>query len=96
LKHEKELDGLNKFGPHDTLLDLGVEVGSKLQQPEYLQPELIVALGRFRMGLVFSAIQLPGGWPALFRLHVPLLAIQTGGTGLREAPDFAFPPLHFP
>jgi hypothetical protein len=43
------------------LLDFGVSVGDKLQQSEYLPPELIVAWGRFRMGVIFSAIQLPRG-----------------------------------
>jgi hypothetical protein len=45
----------------DMLLDLGVEVGNELQQAEYLPPELIGALGRLGMGLIFSVVQLPRG-----------------------------------
>jgi hypothetical protein len=32
-----------------------------IQQSEYLPPELIIALGRFGMGLIFSTVQLPKG-----------------------------------
>jgi hypothetical protein len=32
-----------------------------MQQAEYLPPELIGALGRFGMGLIFSVVQLPRG-----------------------------------
>ncbi len=61
LKHEKELDRLKRFGVDNMLLDFGVEVSFQIQHSEYLPPELMVALGRFRMGLVFTAIQLPRG-----------------------------------
>ena|ERR1017187_7022145 len=53
--------GVRDFGVDNMLLDFGVSVGDKLQQSEYLPPELIVAWGRFRMGVIFSAIQLPRG-----------------------------------
>jgi hypothetical protein len=43
------------------LLDLSVQVADKMQQAEYLPPELIAALGRLGMGLIFSVVQLPRG-----------------------------------
>ena len=61
MKHEKELDHLKDDGVDSMLLDFGVQAGNKLQQSEYLPPELTVALGRFRMGLIFSVVQLPRG-----------------------------------
>lgn len=61
LKHEKELGRLKDCGVDNMLLDFGFEVGDKIQQSGYLPPELIVALGRFGMGLIFSAVQIPRG-----------------------------------
>jgi hypothetical protein len=61
IEHENELDRLKIFGVDNLLLDFAVERKAELQRSEYLPPELIIALGRFRMGLVFSAIQLPRG-----------------------------------
>ena len=60
-QHEAELKAMRKVGVDNMLLDLGVEVGEKLQQAEYLPPELIGALGRLGMGLIFSVVQLPRG-----------------------------------
>ncbi len=61
VKHEKELDRLREAGVNNMLLDFGVEVGGKMQQSEYLPPELVVALARFRMAIVFSMVQVPRG-----------------------------------
>ena len=60
-QHEAEMKAMRKVGVDNMLLDFGVEVGDKLQQAEYLPPELIGALGRLGMGLIFSAVQLPRG-----------------------------------
>ena len=60
-QHEAELKAMRKVGVDSMLLDLGVEVGNELQQAEYLPPELIGALGRLGMGLIFSVVQLPRG-----------------------------------
>ena len=60
-QHEAELKAMRKVGVDNMLLDLGVEVGEKLQQAEYLPPQLIGALGRLGMGLIFSVVQLPRG-----------------------------------
>ena len=65
----------------DMLLDLGVEVGNELQQAEYLPPELIGALGRLGMGLIFSVVQLPRGSPGITRVAgsgVPIRGRQNG------------------
>jgi hypothetical protein len=43
------------------LLDFGIEVGDQIQQSEYLPPELMLVMAQFRMGLMFSAIQIPRG-----------------------------------
>jgi hypothetical protein len=50
---EREVDADN------ILLDLSVQVVDKMQQAEYLPPELIMALGRLGTGLIFSVVQLP-------------------------------------
>ena len=60
-EHEKEFGRLKDCGVDNMLLDFGLEVGDKIQQSGYMPPELILALGRFRMGLTFSAIQIPRG-----------------------------------
>ena len=60
-KHEKEIDGLKAHGVDNLLLDFGMEVGDEIQRSEYLPPELLVAMARFRMGIVFSAIRIPRG-----------------------------------
>ena len=60
-RHEAELKAMRAAGVDNTLLDLSVQVGDKMQQAEYLPPELIAALGRLGMGLIFSVVQLPRG-----------------------------------
>jgi hypothetical protein len=60
-EHESELKAVRQVGVDNMLLDLGVQVGDKMQQAEYLPPELIAVLGRLGMGLIFSVIQLPWG-----------------------------------
>ena len=60
-QHSSELQTIRTVGVDNMLMDLGVEVGNKLQQAEYLPPELIAALGRLGMGLIFSVVTLPRG-----------------------------------
>lgn len=60
-KHEKHIAQLPKYGVDNMLLDFGVELGGQLQQAEYLPPELLLAMARFRMGIIFSAIRIPHG-----------------------------------
>jgi hypothetical protein len=61
IRHEAELKGVREVGVDNMLLDLGVQVGDKLQQAEYVPPEVIAALGRLGLGLIFSVVQLPRG-----------------------------------
>ncbi len=60
-QHEAELKVVRGAGVDNMLLDLGVQVGDKVQQAQYLPPELIAAMGRLGMGLIFSVVQLPRG-----------------------------------
>ena len=60
-QHESELKALKEVGVDNMLLDLGVQVSGKLRQAEYLPAEVIAALGRLGMGLIFSVVQLPQG-----------------------------------
>jgi hypothetical protein len=61
MAHESELKAVRGGGVDNMLLDLGVQVGDKMQQAEYIPPELIATLGRLGMGLIFSVVQLPRG-----------------------------------
>jgi hypothetical protein len=61
LKNEQEILRLKNLGVDNSLFDFGVEHQGMIQQSEYLPPELIIALGRFGMGLIFSTVQLPKG-----------------------------------
>jgi len=58
--NEQNILRLRECGVDNMLLDFGVEQKG-IQVSQYLPPELIVALGRFGMGLVFSSIQVPTG-----------------------------------
>ena len=58
---EKELERLKEYGVDNMLMDFAVGAGGSLQQSQYLPPELILALGAWKMGLMFSAIQIPRG-----------------------------------
>jgi hypothetical protein len=60
-QHSLEFRAIRHAGVDNMLLDLGVEVGHKLKQVEYLPPELVSALGRLGMGLIFSVVMLPRG-----------------------------------
>ncbi len=60
-QHEAELKAVRGAGVDNMLLDLGVQVGDKVQQAQYLPPELIAAMARLGMGLIFSVVQLPRG-----------------------------------
>jgi hypothetical protein len=60
-RHEPDLKSVREVGGDNMLLDFSVQVADKLQQAEYLPPELIAALGRSGMGLIFSVVRLPRG-----------------------------------
>ncbi len=60
-EHEAEWKAVRGAGVDNMLLDLGVQVGDRVQQAQYLPPELIAAMGRLGMGLIFSVVQLPRG-----------------------------------
>lgn len=60
-KHEKDLERLKGFGVDIMLLNFGVEAVEFSRSSEYLPPDLIARLARFRMGLMFSVIQSPQG-----------------------------------
>ncbi|MGH7969839.1 MAG: hypothetical protein ACREIC_14035 [Limisphaerales bacterium] len=59
-RHAVELHNIRNAGVDNMLLDLGVEVGDKLRQAQYVPPDLISVLGRFGMGLIFSVVMVPG------------------------------------
>ncbi len=56
-RNEKELNRLKQLGIDRMLLDFRVQVGDSAHQSDYLPPELVWAMARFRMGLVVSTIQ---------------------------------------
>ena len=58
-RHDAELKAVREVGVDNMLLDLSVQVADQMKQAEYLPPELIAALGRLGMGLIFSVVQLP-------------------------------------
>jgi hypothetical protein len=60
-RHEAELKAVREVGVDNMLLDLSVQVNDKMKQAEYLPPELIAAMGRLGMGLIFSVVQFPRG-----------------------------------
>lgn len=60
-RHEREFERLKAHGVDNLLLDFGVEVGDEIQRSEYLPPELLMAMAKFKMGIIFSAIRIPRG-----------------------------------
>lgn len=54
---DEELHALTDAGADKMLLDFGVEQQTMLQRPQYLPPELITAMSRLEMGLVFSVVR---------------------------------------
>ena len=63
LNNEQEILSLRSFGVDNSLFDFGIERQGMIQGAQYLPPDLIIALGRFGMGLIFSTLQLPKGLP---------------------------------
>lgn len=86
--HALELQAIKNVGVDNMLLDLGMEVGNKLPQAEYVPPELIAALGRLGMGVIFSIVTLTlrhtlpsgGGWWNEKRISLAVSA-QTSSSG---------------
>ena len=60
-KYEKEFACLKRMGVDNMLLDFGMEGQQTIERAQYLPPELIVALSRYHMGLVFSTVRIPSG-----------------------------------
>jgi hypothetical protein len=60
-RHKQEMLRLRNHGVDNLLFDFGMESQGMIQQAEYLPPELIAALARFDMGLIFSTVQIPKG-----------------------------------
>ena len=60
-KYEKEFARLKSMGVDNMLLDFGMEGQQTIERAQYLPPELIVALSRYHMGLIFSTIRIPSG-----------------------------------
>lgn len=58
---DEELHDLSTAGANNLLLDFGIAEDNLLQQPHYLPPELIAAMNRLEMGLVFSVVRQPKG-----------------------------------
>jgi len=54
---DEELHELNSAGAEKMLLNFGVSEQLLLQHPQYLPPELITAMARLEMGLVFSVVR---------------------------------------
>jgi hypothetical protein len=58
LQNEERIIRMRECGVDNQLLDFGVPSQEVEQHAHYLPPELMVALGRFRMGLIFSVVDL--------------------------------------
>ena len=58
LQNEEKIIRMRASGVDNQLLDFGVPSQEVEQQAHYLAPELVAALGRFRMGLIFSVVDL--------------------------------------
>jgi hypothetical protein len=54
---EEELHQLNDAGAEKLVLDFGITEEAMLQRPQYLPSELILAMSRLEMGLVFSVVR---------------------------------------
>ena len=60
-QYEMEFARLKRMGVDNMLLDFGMEGQETIERAQYLPPELIVALSRYNMGLVFSTVRIPSG-----------------------------------
>ena len=59
--NEKEFERLKKLGVDNMLFDFGLEGQQTIERAQYLPPELITAMSRFHMGLIFSTVRIPSG-----------------------------------
>ncbi len=59
--NEKEFERLKRFGVDNMLFDFGMEGQETIERAQYLPPELLAAMSRFHMGLVFSTVRIPKG-----------------------------------
>lgn len=59
--HENEFERLKSFGVDNMLFDFGIEGQQTIERAQYLPPELISAMSRLNMGLIFSTVRIPSG-----------------------------------
>jgi hypothetical protein len=60
-KYDKEFARLKSMGVDNMLFDFGMEGQQAIERAQYLPPELIAAMSRYHMGLIFSTVRLPSG-----------------------------------
>jgi len=59
--HESEFVRLKKLGVDNMLFDFGMEGQQAIERAQYLPPELLTAMSRLHMGLIFSTVRIPSG-----------------------------------
>jgi len=60
-RNRKEFERLKRVGVDNMLLDFGMEGQQTIERAQYLPPELLKAMSRFHMGLIFSTVRIPSG-----------------------------------
>ncbi|MEI6394173.1 MAG: hypothetical protein WCT12_24095 [Verrucomicrobiota bacterium] len=60
-RNRKEFERLKRVGVDNMLLDFGMEEQQTIERAQYLPPELLKAMSRFHMGLIFSTVRIPSG-----------------------------------
>ena len=60
-ENEREFARLKNLGVDNMLFDFGMEPQQTIERAQYLPPDLIAAMSRFHMGLVFSTVVIPKG-----------------------------------
>jgi hypothetical protein len=61
LKHEKELDRLSKTGVETLVFNFGYPPPNQMRSEVYIPPKLLMAMARFKMGMVFTTLLIPPG-----------------------------------
>jgi hypothetical protein len=59
LQNEKELDRLSKSGVDTLLFNFGCAPPNETRSEVYVPPTLIMTMARFRMGMIFTTLQIP-------------------------------------
>jgi hypothetical protein len=55
--YDEEFHQLRDAGAEKLVLDFGISEQTMLERPQYLPSELILAMSRLEMGLVFSVVR---------------------------------------